>query len=575
LILAVLLVKAIQYHQNSHQPNGTDDGINQPKPKAKAKPKAKPKSKPKAKPKAKPEAKPEPNISNFNPKTSVLVIDPTNKKYTIIEKETFSKNYEQYRTLYDEDSVFWVNDTKLMPLSITFDKAMNRNEGQQLSNNPFDVLALGPAILQSSTRGNTPAIIEELYRSLGLAQVLPTAQTKQKGAHELATSRKLDQVANFIFTKFNKNIEDINALLKEKETKKSFDKNDDYNTRLDALKTYISYLETNNHNDMKQLETKLSEIDTILNNMYINPNKYRDTLIQSAERCLSTLNAGGYTRSGDLSIHPQSIDPESEKAINVLLDNDRLMDLLSLLFDVSNDSNDTLNYFSNLNETDRSLISRCFDWNCANKPAFIDKVITMISETRKIEFDFVVSANSQPVNLEVKAWNLLNKDHSHNKQKIALFIHRINKQLEKQKSYFNSHCVFISDRTDPLGIEQERTALQFVAKTCDLTIKVLKKPDIDSQEKLIDTIKTASELNGKTTLFIMQKHDIQSAITSPDEDGFQTVSKSNTIHKHDATKRGDDAENLLAKLFNQYAIDRYSGLVFTDTDTAMSSGTGR
>ena len=186
LILAVLLGKAIQYHQNSHQPNGTDDGINQPKPKAKAKPKAKPKVKPKA--------KPEPNISNFNPKTSVLVIDPNNKKYTIIEKETFSKNYEQYCTLYDEDSIFWVTDAMLMPLSITFDKAMNRNEGQQLSNNPFDVLALGPAILQSSTRGNTPAIIEELYRSLGLEQVLPTAQTKQKGAHELATFTKLNQV---------------------------------------------------------------------------------------------------------------------------------------------------------------------------------------------------------------------------------------------------------------------------------------------------------------------------------------------------------------------------------------------
>jgi hypothetical protein len=571
LILAVLFGKAIKYYQNLHQPNGPDDGINQPKPKAKAKSKAKPKAKPKAKLKA----KPEPNISNFDPNTSVLVIDPTNKKYTIIEKEKFSKNYEQYCTLYDEDSVFWVNDTKLMPLSITFDKIMNNTDGQTLSKNQYDALLLSeqPDVLQTSTRCETPAIIMDLYNELGLSQALPNEKTKKAGADELNNSKKIDQVANFILTKFNKNIEDINELLKEKETKKRFDQNDDYNTRLDALKTYISYLETNNHNDMKQLETKLSEIDTILNNMYINPNTYRDTLIQSDNQCVTILDRANYTSSKDLSVHPQVIDSNSEKAINVLLANDRLMDLLGLLFDVSNDSNDTFNYFANLNENDRSLISRCFDWQCDTKEIFRDKILNLISEPRRIEFDFIVSANSKPVNLEVKAWNLLNKDRSHNEQKIASLIQRIKNQLKNQNGYYKSHCVFISDRTDPHDIEQEQTALQFVAKTCNLTIKALKKSDIDSQTKLKAIITTASE--EASTLFIMPQNAIKSAIEHPDGAEFQTVLNSHKISKKNAPKRGEDAERLLRELFNTYTIDATSGLVFTDTDTAMSSGTGR
>jgi galactitol-specific phosphotransferase system IIB component len=562
LILAVLFSKAIQYYQNSHQPNGTDDGINQPKPKAKAKPKAKPK--------AKSEAKSEPNISNFNPNTSVLVIDPTNKKYTIIEKETFSKKYVGYCNLYVEDSIFWVNDAMLMPLSITFDKIMNNTDDQTLSKNQYDALLLSeqPDVLQTSTRCKTPAIIMDLYNELGLSQALPNGKTKKTGADELNTSRKLDQVANFIFTKFNKNIEDINALLKEKETKKSFDKNDDYNTRLDALKTYISYLETNNHNDMKQLETKLSEIDTILNNMYINPNKYRDTLIQSDNQCVTILDRANYTSSNDLSI-----DPKSEEAIKQLLQEDRLLDLLGLLFDLNESPSNTVNYLDKLSKTDRSLICSCFGWNCANKEAFRNNIIAMISEKRKIEFDFIVSANSKPVNLEVKAWNLLNKDRSHNEQKIALFIQRIKNQLKKQSGYFNSHCVFISDRTSPLDIEQERKALQIVANNCNLTIKALKKSDIDSQTKLEAIIKTASEES--TTLFIISKNDIKSAIERPDGAEFQTVLNSNKFSKKNAPKRGEDAERLLRELFSTNTIDATSGLVFTDTDTAMSSGTGR
>jgi hypothetical protein len=175
--------------------------------------------------------------------------------------------------------------------------------------------------------------------------------------------------------------------------------------------------------------------------------------------------------------------------------------------------------------------------------------------------------------LEVKAWNLLNKDRSHNEQKIASLIQRIKNQLKNQNGYYKSHCVFISDRTDPHDIEQEQTALQFVAKTCNLTIKALKKSDIDSQTKLKAIITTASE--EASTLFIMPQNAIKSAIEHPDGAEFQTVLNSHKISKKNAPKRGEDAERLLRELFNTYTIDATSGLVFTDTDTAMSSGTGR
>jgi hypothetical protein len=246
------------------------------------------------------------------------------------------------------------------------------------------------------------------------------------------------------------------------------------------------------------------------------------------------------------------------------------MDLLGLLFDVSKDSNYTVNYFDTLDETDRSLICRCFDWQCDTKEIFQDKILNLISESRRVEFDFIVSANSKPVNLEVKAWNLLNKDRSHNEQKIASLIQRIKNQLKNQNGYYKSHCVFISDRTDQYDIEQERTALQFVAKTCNLTIKDLKKSDIDSQTKLKAMITTASE--EAPTLFIMPQNAIKSAIEHPDGDEFQTVFNSHKISKKNAPKRGKDAEGLLRELFNTYTIDMASGLIFTDTDTAMSSG---